>query len=77
MVILFLLGGGGTPTGTTRNPNHRKDNTVSDTTSTTTEDQTGARPDDIAQGIADVVINLVRFLGPDPAAIVRKDRPQG
>ncbi|WP_262928339.1 hypothetical protein [Streptomyces xanthii] len=25
----------------------------------------------IAQYIADVVINLVRFLGPDPAAIVR------
>ncbi|MEU9481936.1 hypothetical protein [Streptomyces sp. NPDC048191] len=25
----------------------------------------------IAQYIADVVINLVRFLGPDPAAMVR------
>ncbi|RAJ48683.1 hypothetical protein K388_06949 [Streptomyces sp. KhCrAH-43] len=35
----------------------------------------------IAQYIADVVINLVRFLGPDPAAITRaaparKARPQ-
>ncbi|MFE5866911.1 hypothetical protein ACFQ77_41095 [Streptomyces virginiae] len=32
------------------------------------------RPVGIAQRIADVVIDLVRFLGPDPAAIVRKGR---
>lgn len=33
-----------------------------------------ARPGGIAQRIADAVIDLVRFLGPDPAAIVRKGR---
>ncbi|WP_329021184.1 hypothetical protein [Streptomyces sp. NBC_01601] len=43
----------------------------------TSTDQTAARPAGLAQHIADVVINLVRFLGPDPAAIVRKDRPKG
>ncbi|MFH8642091.1 hypothetical protein [Streptomyces goshikiensis] len=42
----------------------------------TTAEQTTARPAGIAQRFADVVINLVRFLGPDPAAIVRKGRPQ-
>ncbi|MFJ8388538.1 hypothetical protein ACIQ9Q_29255 [Streptomyces sp. NPDC094438] len=42
----------------------------------TPAEQTTARPAGIAQRFADVVINLVRFLGPDPAAIVRKDRPQ-
>ncbi|MFJ4343034.1 hypothetical protein [Streptomyces sp. NPDC088915] len=41
--------------------------------STSTE-QTTDRPTGIAQRFADVVINLFRFLGPDPAAIVRKDR---
>ncbi|MFD8387392.1 hypothetical protein ACFV2X_54500 [Streptomyces sp. NPDC059679] len=44
--------------------------------STSAEQTAAARPTGIAQHIADVVINLVRFLGPDPAAIVRKDRPQ-
>ncbi|RPK32384.1 hypothetical protein EES39_38520 [Streptomyces sp. ADI92-24] len=44
--------------------------------------RTSSHPAVIAQHIADVVINLVRFLGPDPAVIVRtetarKGRPQG
>ncbi|MEU5091030.1 hypothetical protein [Streptomyces sp. NPDC021356] len=39
--------------------------------STSTE-QTTARPTRITQRFTEAVINLVRFLGPDPAAIVRK-----
>ncbi|MFD4320569.1 hypothetical protein [Streptomyces sp. NPDC058548] len=43
----------------------------------TASKQTTPRFTGVAQRIADVVIDLFRFLGPDPAAIVRKDRPQG
>lgn len=38
----------------------------------TSADRTTARQVGITQRIADAVINLIRFLGPDPAAIVRK-----
>ncbi|MER6256251.1 hypothetical protein ABT224_33370 [Streptomyces sp. NPDC001584] len=44
--------------------------------STSAKQSTTARPVGIAQRIADVVIDLVRFLGPDPAAIARKGHPQ-
>ncbi|MFJ5645884.1 hypothetical protein [Streptomyces sp. NPDC093223] len=40
---------------------------------TPSAEQTDKPTNGFAQYIADVVINLVRFLGPDPAAIVRTE----